>query len=98
MTTTIMSHFEGGYGPGKCFTDWFGAGHGMGGFGGIMMIVMWVLFIVGIVFLIRWLAASTKAASAGHPAHESPLDILKKRYARGEIDKEEFENKKKDIG
>ncbi|MBI3989125.1 MAG: SHOCT domain-containing protein [candidate division NC10 bacterium] len=50
---------------------------------------------MGLVLLIRWLwEPSTGSPSKGS---ESALDILKKRYARGEIIKEEFEEKKKDL-
>ena len=80
-----------GWGPGMMG----GFGHGMGGFGFIMMIAFWILIVVGIVFVIRWLAASTNAAKSTHAIGETPQDILKKRYARGEIDKAEFEEKKK---
>jgi putative membrane protein len=74
-----------------------GWGYGMGWFGMIIMAAFWIAVIVGIVFLIRWLVLSTRAE--GHKAHheDSALEILKKRYARGEIDKEEFEEKKKDL-
>ena len=73
-------------------------GSGMGWFGGIFMIIFWILIIVGVIFLIRWLIQSTKGG-AGMPFSSSsrPLDILKERYARGEIDKQEFEEKKKDL-
>ncbi len=73
----------------------FGIGHGMGGFGFIIMIAFWILIVVGIVYVIRWLAASTKAAQSTPASGETPVDILKKRYARGEIDKVEFEEKQK---
>lgn len=63
------------------------------GFGGIFMIAFWALVILGIVYLIRFIAGGSK----GGQENESALDILKKRYAKGEISKEEFENKKKDI-
>jgi len=71
-------------------------GYGMGWFSGIFMIFFWGLVIVGIVLLVRWLAASSKKHEMGGVA-DSPLEILKRRYARGEINKEEFEEKKKDL-
>ncbi len=50
------------------------------------------LIIVGIVVLIRYLLQNTESKSS-----ERALEILKHRYARGEIQKEEFEEKKKDF-
>ncbi len=70
-------------------------GWGFGGwFGGmIMMVLFWIVVVVGIVALIRWVSGQ----SPGERSSPSALEILKKRYARGEITKEEFENMKKDI-
>ena len=58
------------------------------------MILFWVLVIVGIVFMVGWIARESRGDSA---VRETPLDVLKKRYARGEIKKGEFEQMKKDI-
>jgi putative membrane protein len=58
-----------------------------------MMFLFWVLFIVGLIVGIRWLIGKGKDH---HP--DTAMDILRQRYARGEINKEEFEAKKKDLG
>jgi putative membrane protein len=84
----------GGYGMGPGMMGW---GYGMGWIGMIFMAAFWIAVIVGIVFLIRWLVVSTGSAGKRGKAEESALEILKKRYARGEIKKEEFEEKKKDL-
>lgn len=67
-------------------------GWGMG-IGMISMVLFWVLVILGIVVLVKWIGgtAGTK------PTSTTALDILKERYARGEIDKREFDDKKRDL-
>jgi putative membrane protein len=65
----------------------------------IMMFIFWALIIVGIVFLIRWLIAAGgtgRRLDANHRG-DSALDILKKRYARGEISKQEFDEIRRDL-
>jgi putative membrane protein len=52
-----------------------------------------------VVLIIRWLAGPTY----GHhppqaPTKKEPIDILKERYAKGEIDKEEFEERRRVLG
>jgi putative membrane protein len=68
----------------------------MGWGGGFFMILFWVVIIVGIALLVKWLAA-TSGKGEGTSAKESPMEILKRRYAAGEIGKEEFEEKKRDL-
>ena len=74
-------------------------GYGMaGGFGlgGIFMILWWVLIIGGIVVLVKWLFLSSSAQSPRGSGSKA-LDILEERYARGEIDEQEFQNRKRDL-
>ena len=56
------------------------------------MILFWGLLIAGTVFLIRWFIGETVIKR-----EDSALEILKKRYARGEINKQEFDERKKDL-
>jgi putative membrane protein len=71
----------------------------MGGFGigALIMLVFWALVIGGVV----WFAAALARGGAGTGitlgAKQNPLDILKTRYAKGEITKEQFEEVKRNI-
>ncbi|MBM2825821.1 MAG: hypothetical protein HW402_1485 [Dehalococcoidales bacterium] len=87
-------------------TGWQGYGYGMmgsgmmGGLGGwwfmpILMILFWGLVIWGVVALVRGLSRPGSDSTSSHA--ESALEILKRRYARGEINKAEYEEKKKDL-
>jgi len=68
---------------------------GNGGWTGAGMWVFWIVLVVIIVLLIR---AFGSGGSAAPPApRESPLDILKARYARGEIDDEEFQRRRREL-
>jgi putative membrane protein len=67
-------------------------GWGMG-FGWVFMIFFWVVVVLGLVYFIRLVMTSAKKDNSGDTA----LDILRKRYAKGEITKEEFEKIKNDL-
>ena len=70
---------------------------GMGWFGGIFMIIFWILVLVGLVFVIRWLVQSTSKKGDTDQHRSQAMDILKERYARGEIDRAQFETMKRDL-
>ena len=84
--------YEWGMGPGM-----MGWGYGLGWLWTILMLAFWIAVIVGIFFLIRFLVKSSGPGSREVKSEDSALEIIKKRYARGEINKEEFEEKKRDI-
>lgn len=79
--------------------DWGWGPHPMWGLWGIwgigmmlFMLLFWGLVIVGIVLGIRWLLRQGKAGGS-----DSALEILRQRYARGEINREEFEARRRDL-
>jgi len=93
--TTGVAHaqWRGPMGPGM-MGDY---GWGMGWFGGIFMLLFWGAIIVGLFLAIRWLWVSSAHGTRKSELKDSALEILRQRYARGEIGKEEFEEKKKDL-
>lgn len=65
---------------------------------GLVHGLLWLVLVgLGIVVLVRLIAREPRASAAGGSAAETALDILKKRYARGEIDRNEFEAMKRDL-
>ena len=73
---------------------WNGMGFGNWGWGGGMgMVLFWGALIVVIVLVVRSLGND----AAARKDDKTPLQILKERYARGEIGKDEFEQKQRDL-
>jgi putative membrane protein len=71
---------------------------------GFVLLVVFVLVVIGIVVAIVWLARQNagspmnKTTYSSHTSQNDALDILKRRYASGEITKDQYEEMKKDIG
>lgn len=90
----LMANCSDNYGP---MRGWgghmmnYGYGYGYGG------IFMWIIIPIAIGLLIYFFVQSQKTKGQTPTQNESHLDILKKRYAKGEISKEEYERMKKDL-
>lgn len=94
LTAAANAYAHGpGFGMGPGMMGW---GYGMSWFWSIIMIVFLIAVIAGVVLLVRWIVLSAEKGR-GPLQQETAVDILKKRYARGEITKEEYETMKKDI-
>ena len=70
--------------------DGYGWGWGGMGFG---MLLFWGVLIAVVVLLVR----NCSGTCSGRAREKTALDLLKERYARGEIEREEFEQKKRDL-
>jgi putative membrane protein len=76
---------------------WGYEGLGFGGGGmGIGMLVFWGLIIAAVVMLVRGLGGGSSEGEV-RAFHDTPLDILRERYAKGEIDRSEFEAKRREL-
>jgi putative membrane protein len=86
-----------GYGP-----QWGMMGGGWGGYGwgyGLLHIAVSVAVIVCVVFFVIWALRPIMGVGLHHgPRRSSGRDVLEERYARGEINRDEYLQKKKDIG
>ena len=82
---------------------WMMGGFGFPWIGGIVMFLFWALIIGGIVWLVVWLArggaqSASRVLTNTPIGNQTPLDIVKARYAKGEITKEQFEEMKRALG
>lgn len=59
------------------------------------MWIFWIILIVGLVILIKWIFQQNKGSEI--KIEENALKILERRYVNGEIDKNEFKQKKQDL-
>lgn len=79
----------------------YGSGNGYGGgfgVGSVLISIFWVIvLIVVITAVVRWMRGKPVWRCHGHHGESMALDILKERYARGDIDRKEFEEMKKDL-
>ncbi len=77
---------------------YMGNGYGWGGMalGMASMLLFWVLLVAAVAIVIRYVWG-TGISSSERRQEKTALDILKERYARGEIEREEFEQKKRDL-
>ena len=75
--------------------DGMGWGTGSMIFGGFAMIVFWAVTIAVIVLLVRWMSGAEPLRRGERQPSKTPLEILKERFAKGEIDKDEFEERRK---
>ena len=88
----------GGYGGFGGMMGGYGAqGFGFNPLGAILSLVSWALIIGGGVLLVVWLARNAGRTSSGASSGDAALEILKTRYAHGEITKEQFDAIKKDL-
>ena len=67
---------------------WWGGNYGMGFGGGIFMIIFWVFVFLGIIYLGKMLMGG---GSKADKQRETALEVLEKRFAKGEVTREEFE-------
>ena len=67
---------------------------------GLIHIIVWIVILVAIIALVVWLVRAVASPAVHHlpPRRSTGLDVLEERYARGEINRDEYLQKKKDIG
>ena len=94
ITGLLVSCAGEGYRDSQGHGEWEHMMHYGFGYGGIFM---WIIFLIVIGLLIYFIVQAQKTKGHTPSQNESPLDTLKRRYAKGEIVREEYERMKKDL-
>ncbi|PVE23463.1 hypothetical protein DC522_15825 [Microvirga sp. KLBC 81] len=78
----------------------WGGGYPMMIFGPLFMVLFLAVLIAAVILIVRWASGTWPGLAGPHhaPPGRTPLDILKERFARGEIDKDEFEERRRVLG
>lgn len=98
VAVLLLGLLGGGMMMGPGIMGWGGYGYGFSPWWGILGMVFWALVIVGVVLLLVWLFRQGQPAGVGPgPDAARPIDILRERYARGEITKEQFDQMRHDL-
>jgi putative membrane protein len=71
--------------------------YGMGAFGWIGMLLFWALIVLGIVYLVHYLNNHNQGTNRQSESDDSALEILRKRFATGEIDQDEFDQRRRGL-
>jgi putative membrane protein len=82
------------YGLGR---GWIGPGMMVGNGMGIVMILFWIVLLVALVLVVSGAASGIRNRGSGTSENPDALEILRRRYAKGEIDKAEYETKRRDL-
>jgi len=101
MTSLAWAQGQGGadgyaYGPHMMWGGWYGMV-----LGPLFFILVLLALFAGVALILRWIGAPGHGPHPTHhapPPGRTPLDILKERFARGEIDKEEYEERRRVLG
>ncbi len=91
----LSSAHADGFGDSRFWGEGFGMGHMF--FGGAMMIAFWGAIILLVVLGIRWISGSGSRSQDDVSSRSSSLRILEERYARGDIDHDEFERRRQTL-
>ncbi len=87
-----MMGYYGDWGNGYSMMNWTGPGF----IWNFMMIFFWILIIVALFVFIKWINNQNKGNNAPEKG-KTAISILEERYAKGEVDREEFLKAKKDL-
>ena len=93
LVLSLSVHAQSAAAQGGMWGDGWGWGHMF--FGSFMMLLFWGGLIILIVFAVRSMGAGSPRGSDGPAPGNRAIDILEERYARGEIDKEEYEERRR---
>ncbi len=75
----------------------FGGGFGLAWLVLLVRLIVWGIIIAGVVLVVAWLANMMRRPVAATSSRETPLDILRLRYAKGEITKEQYDQLRQDL-
>ena len=103
LASMILAGMVGGLGPGGMMGGWYGGPYGMmsGTHGWLAMALGWLgmlAFVGAIVLAVVWLVRALSSTDGRSAAGETPEEVLRRRFAAGEITQEEYEQTRRVLG